>query len=224
MACIEDRVDSVIQRASEEIRCSKPVEMIFSSFGFRSPIMREKFAKIIPQNRTLKDKTCLIIPFAGFDIEKTFELEKQGLVDFGFNEKKILSVHDHSFTTCFFVPDYIYVPGGDPFKLLSEIKKRTLRSEIRHRVLTYKTVYIGVSAGAYVASPNIEYVKQLEDDNYGENEYNALGLVTSLIICHADHYSFSQIQYCEEISQTKPILVKDDQVVYFKNDKWSYVE
>lgn len=200
------------------------VEMMFSSFGFRSQIMREKFSKIIPQGRALKEKNCLIIPYAGFNTERTIELEKCGLIEFGFDKEKIISAKDDMLTNPSFVPDYIYVPGGDPFKLLSEIRKRKLYSRIRRLVLTNKTSYIGVSAGAYIASKSIEYVKQLEDDDYEENEYRALGLVSNPIICHSDHYMHSQIKSCEIIAMAKSILIRDDQLVHLKSDNWHYIE
>lgn len=131
---------------------------------------------------------------------------------------------DTMLTNPSFVPDYIYVSGGDPFKLLSEIRKRKLYSRIRRLVLTNKTSYIGVSAGAYIASKSIEYVKQLEDDDYEENEYRALGLVSNPIICHSDHYSHSQIKSCEIIAMAKSILIRDDQLVHLKSDNWHYIE
>lgn len=121
------------------------------------------------------------------------------------------------------MPDYIYIPGGDPFKLLSKIKENVLKSEIRLRVLTYKTVYIGVSAGAYVACPDIEYVKQLEDDNVIHEDYSALGLVQSSIVCHSDHYSYSQINSCESVFGRIVISIRDDQLVYYQNGKVEYI-
>ena len=142
------------------------VEMMFSSLGFRSQIMREKFSKIIPQGRALKEKNCLIIPYAGFNTERTIELEKCGLIEFGFDKEKIISAKDDM----------------------------------------------------------LEYVKQLEDDDYEENEYRALGLVSKPIICHSDHYTHSQIKSCEIIAMAKSILIRDDQLVHLKSDNWHYIE
>ena len=208
-------------KISDSVRCSRPVKMMFSSFGFRSPVMREKYAKVIKQGGALKEKSCMIIPFAGFNVERTFDAEKDGLIEFGFDPSMISVLgKDH---IPFYVPDYIYVPGGDPFKLLSKIKEYVLRSEVRLRVLTYKTVYIGVSAGAYVACPDIEYVKQLEDDNVMHEDYSALGLIQNCIVCHSDHYSYSRIKSCEKVSGKKVITIRDDQLVYCQNGIIEYV-
>ena len=55
---------------------TRSLKMIFSSFGFNSPILSEKFAKVIPQDESLQEKTCFVIPYAGFNTDKTFEREK----------------------------------------------------------------------------------------------------------------------------------------------------
>ena len=211
----------VSNKVSDSVRCSRSVKMMFSSYGFRSPVMREKYAKVIKQDETLKKKSCMIIPFAGFNVERTFDLEKDGLIEFGFDPSMITVLGKEHIPL--YVPDYIYVPGGDPFKLLSKIKEYILKSEIRLRVLTYKTVYIGVSAGAYVACPDIEYVKQLEDDNVMHEDYSALGLIQNSIVCHSDHYSYAQIKSCERVSGVEVITIHDDQLVYFQNGKIEYV-
>lgn len=218
---LEDCIYMANNKVSDSIRCSRPIKMMFSSYGFRSPIIREKYAKVIKQDETLKKKSCMIIPFAGFNTEKTYESEKGGLIEFGFDPSMIsLLDKDH---IPFYVPDYIYVPGGDPFKLLSNINEYVLRSEVRLRVLTYKSVYIGVSAGAYVACPDIEYVKHLEDDNVIHEDYSALGLVQNSIVCHSDHYSYSQIKSCENVSGKEVISIRDDQLVCYRNGKIEYV-
>ena len=207
---------------SDNVNCSHPVKMLFSSFGFRSPVMREKYAKVIKQDETLQKKSCLIIPFAGFNVERTFDAEKDGLIEFGF-DSSMISVLDKDHMP-FYAPDYIYVPGGDPFKLLSSIREYALKSEVRLRVLTNKTFYIGVSAGAYVACHDIEYVKQLEDDNVLQEDYSALGLIKKCIVCHSDHYSYSQIKSCESVSGIEAITIRDDQLVYYQEGKWDYLD
>lgn len=164
---MEDCIDMISNKVSNSVRCSRPVKMMFSSYGFRSPVMREKYAKVIKQDEALKKKSCMIIPFAGFNTEKTFDVKKCGLIEFGFDSERVFNA-DHVALVTTPVPDLIYVPGGDPFKLLTEIRERNLIPKIRKWVLDCKSIYVGVSAGAYVASQYIAYVKQLEDDNFCE--------------------------------------------------------
>ena len=202
---------------------TKPLKMLFSSFGFNSPVLSEKFAKVIPQDDSLHEKTCLVIPYAGFDTEKTFEREKQGLVNFGFNPNKIVFVRSRfDIAHCF--PDYIYVPGGDPFKLLNAIRENEILHDITECVRDKRVVYIGVSAGADIATESIEYVMQLEDNNViKDTRFSSLGLITESILCHYDHYSYSILKACEEVSGRSVMTIKDDQLLMFEDGKWSYV-
>lgn len=204
-------------------KATRPFKLIFTSFGFNSPVLKEKFAKVIPRDESLQEKTCLVVPYAGFDAEKTFEREKQGLVDFGFNPEKIELVRN-SFDIAFRFPDYIYVPGGDPFKLLNAIRENEILHDIAECVRDKRAVYIGVSAGADIATESIEYVMQLEDNNViKDKRFGALGLITESILCHYDHYSYSTLKACEEVSGRSVITIKDDQLLMFEDGKWSYV-
>ena len=90
-----------------------PVKLIFSSFGFNKPIPAEKFALVIDREQ-VKDKTCFVLPYAGFNVEKTFEREKAGLVNFGFSPENVLMLEREE-QILEKAPDYLYVPGGDPF-------------------------------------------------------------------------------------------------------------
>lgn len=198
--------------------------MMFSSFGFNSPILREKFAHVIPQDESLQKKTCFVIPYAGFNADKTFEREKQGLVSFGFNPDKIVYVKNrvdiaHQF------PDYIYVPGGNPFKLLNTIKELEIFQDIIDCVRDKHSVYIGVSAGADITTQSIEYVTQLEDNNeINDKDFKALGLISRCLLCHYDHYTYATLKVCQEVSGNFAMPINDTQLLIFENYKWKYIE
>ena len=201
----------------------KMFRLLLSSYGFNTPIMREKYAKVIPQGDDLYEKKCLIVPYAGFDVEKTFQREQQGLVEFGFNPDKIGIIGEHG-DVSFQLPDYIYVPGGDPFKLLRSIRENGVVQDIVEYVCDKGAVYIGVSAGADIATENIEYVTQLEDNNViDEKQFEALGLITESVLCHYDHYSYSTLKACREISGRSIVTINDDQLLMFEDGKWRYI-
>lgn len=121
-------------------------------------------------------------------------------------------------------PDYIYVPGGDPFKLLKSIREISILHEIVEYVRNKRAVYIGVSAGASIASENIEYVTQFEDNNVITNHlFGSLSLVHENIICHYDHYSYSTISACREVSGKPIMTIKDDQLLMYDDGKWEYI-
>ncbi|MBT2765455.1 Type 1 glutamine amidotransferase-like domain-containing protein [Paenibacillus sp. ISL-20] len=58
--------------------------------------------------------------------------------------------------------DFIYVSGGNTFYLLQELRKSGADKIITDQVNSGK-LYIGESAGSIITSPNIEYVKFMDD-------------------------------------------------------------
>jgi len=124
-----------------------------------------------------------------------------------------------------FRPDYIYVTGGDPFKLLTTVRELGINSSIVDCVTNKNSVYIGVSAGADIASDNIEYVTLLEDNNYiNTNDFKALGLISKTPLCHCDRRSPSLIKKCEEISTNPVVTIRDDELLVYKDGVFKYIE
>lgn len=199
------------------------MKLVLSSYGFNSPIIAEKYTQIIPPSAELEDKVCFVIPHAGYDLNKTFEREKNGLVKFGFNPENIYLIRSRrDMTSC--MPDYIYVPGGDPFKLLSSIKYMGIMSDISDYVKNKGTTYIGVSAGASIVTSNIEYVRQLEDNNViSDGDFEALALIKECILCHYDHYSFATFKKCQEVNGNPVVTINDNQLLLFNEEKWKYI-
>ena len=181
--------------------------LVFTSFGFRAPIVKEKLRDVIDP----KNKTILIIPFAGYNPISCALNEKNGLIDFGFKEDNIYICSDlSSFERAY---NYIYVPGGYTFKLLSTMQSMQLMESVKRAVENGAT-YIGVSAGAELATVNLEYVRFLEDNNYSLVDYNGLSLVREIIIPHADQHRLSeQMRSVFDTKQSTHILrIANDEV------------
>ena len=58
--------------------------------------------------------------------------------------------------------EILYVSGGNTFYLLQELKKKDLLGLIKAKV-SEGMVYIGESAGSVIASPDIAYIKYMDD-------------------------------------------------------------
>lgn len=58
--------------------------------------------------------------------------------------------------------EILYVSGGNTFYLLQELKKKDLLGLIKEKV-SEGMVYIGESAGSVIASPDIAYIKYMDD-------------------------------------------------------------
>ena len=94
---------------------------------------------------------------------------------------------------------------------------------IQHSVLDRGTIYIGVSAGADLATEDIEYVLELEDNNHAAKSFAALNLLPEAILCHYDHYFYATLKTVREVSQKEVLTIRDDQVILYENGSWQYV-
>ena len=124
--------------------------------------------------------------------------------------------------------DYIYVSGGNTFFLLQELKKTGADKIIIEQINAGK-LYIGESAGSMVLSPNIEYVKEMDDYTVATelNSYDALHVLDFYPVPHHTNAPFKKAvekiiaQYettlcLSPISNSQVILVQGDHVEIVK--------
>lgn len=213
---------SVYEKLKEELQETKPYRLLISSYGFESPIMTEKFKKVI-FGENLSEKKCLVIPYADKNPKNAFEEIKQHLIDFGFDGDNILMVKEFSDLLISF-PDYVYVSGGDPFLLLKTINDLDLREFLIECIKEKRATYIGISAGADILTKSIEYVTLFEDNNVIKNDdFSALSLIDEGVLCHYDHRSYSLLKACKEISGEEFLTLNDDQLIEIKDGSWQYI-
>ena len=187
--------------------------LILSSSGFNTRQVRLKIGEIIAD----KTENMLIIPIASFLGMETSERERNCAAMLGFNKENIY-IYDES------KPDellnmkfcYIAVLGGHTLKLLSKVRELHLDTFIKEQV-SDGAVYMGFSAGAYLACDDIEYVKHY-DKNDGfitDDNFDALGLTDKYILCHFDYRDENDIQLCRLHigDETELITLNNDQLV-----------
>ncbi len=89
--------------------------------------------------------------------------------------------------------DFIYVTGGNTFYLLQELK-RTGTDKIIIEEVNAGKLYIGESAGAIVASANIEYAKGMDNMKKAPDltNFDALGLVDFYPVPHYESSPFQK--------------------------------
>ena len=187
--------------------------IILTSYGFRSPVVAEKVREYInPENMNV-----LVIPFAGFDSEKTAATEiKNGLLPFGFLPENIYVVNETDTGINREINfDMIYVPGGNPFKLLRQAQKCNLHSRVIELV-SNGTIYFGVSSGADFACEDIEYLKLVEDCDYNIENYKGLGLLTEKVLCHVDQRDMGTLQRVRDYDDRKTIFLRNDEVLVIR--------
>lgn len=89
--------------------------------------------------------------------------------------------------------DCIYIPGGNTFYLLQELRKTGVDELIKQYILTGK-LYIGESAGAMITAPNIEYVSLMDDPEKGKEltDFEALNVVNFSTVPHLWCFPFAK--------------------------------
>ena len=171
-------------------------------------------------NEDLKGKIIAFIPTASLTESIRFyvktgkkALEKVGMI---VEEVEITRFSNEEISSILHKCDYIYITGGNTFFLLQELKRKGVDKIISEQVKSGK-LYIGESAGAIIASPDTEYMKNVNFDPIEKapelEDYSSLGLVDFYTIPHYGNFPFKKkgekvIQLYNEKLQLIPISNK----------------
>lgn len=163
-----------------------------SSFSHVSDLL-EKF-----YGETIKGKTITFIPtacnvesYTGYMDNDRKALEKLGIRVIELDVSKESST-DH-IENIINKNDMIFIGGGNTFYLLQELRK-SKADKIILEAINKNKLFIGVSAGSIITSPNIEYSKKMDDITkapYLKN-FDGLNLVDFYVLPHYLNEPFSK--------------------------------
>ena len=140
----------------------------------------------------LKGRTVTYIPTAAIaeEIEGMAEAETKMLEDLGLtvDELEVSTASRETVREKLMKNDMIFVGGGNTFFLLQELKRSGADQIIAQEVEKGK-FYIGESAGAIAACPDIGYsaVMDVPDKAPGLTDYTGMGLVDFYVVPHLGH-------------------------------------
>ncbi len=127
--------------------------------------------------------------------------------------------------------DIIFVNGGNTFYLLKWVRESGFDKVVPH-FLKRGRLYVGVSAGSYIACPTIEQAtwKHQDRNRVGLTNFAALGLVPFLITAHFEENYRTIVQRAAQrttypivaLSDTQAVLVKDGKVNVLGTGKREY--
>lgn len=137
-----------------------------------------------------------------------------------FSEYDITGKTKQDLDTAFKNYDMVYVTGGNTFYLMQQMRSSGFKEAISKK-LEEGATYFGTSAGASVACPDIDYMKDMDDASQGDAENTkGLNLVDFLILPHAEenHPHFADAieritGKCKNSSETL-ICLRDDQALW----------
>ena len=186
--------------------------IILGSVGFHDTMNRLKIGELLPH----QNGTMLIIPFARTFEAEAAKKEKNGAAMLDFKEEKIF-VFDRAKAEELMSRDYDYIVvlGGNTFKLLHEVREYHLDSFIKAQAAN-GAVYLGFSAGACLACPDVGYVQDFDENPYiTDGNYTALGLMEQYVLCHSDIRDPGDIQKCRAYLGDGPELmtIKEHELV-----------
>lgn len=123
--------------------------------------------------------------------------------------------------------DYLFVSGGNTFYLLQELKNSGADQLIIDHITKGK-LYIGVSAGSVILSPNIEYIKLLDDPGKA-NKLNGFTGLNILDFYPLPHYTNEPFREAVEgtIYQKKDILnlvpISNTEAIEVKGENYTVI-
>ena len=185
--------------------------------------VKEEICKILP-----KSAKIAYITTASKVEEDTFYVEedRQALREAGFDVEDIdiEGKNENELRGLLNGKDAIYVQGGNPFYLLKSVKASGFDVIIKELVKK-GIIYIGVSAGSYIACPTIEmaYWKQRDRDNFGMTDLTGMSLVPFLVSAHFET-KYTEIIKQEILNTNYQVrILTDKQAILVKNSEISLV-
>lgn len=194
--------------------------LFLSSAGIRFPIVKNELLKIFPKPLN-KLKLAHIITASKVEENPVFVKDDQDVMEErkiqvekvdidGNNEKELMEILGGK--------DVIYVNGGNGFYLLKKVYESGFDKVVKS-LIKKGVVYVGVSAGTYIACPTIEMHewKKVRDNHYGLKNLNAMNLVPFLISVHYNREKYRE-KVKDGMSKTKyPVkILTDDQALLIK--------
>lgn len=173
------------------------------------PIHQTKIAHIttaskIENNLGYLEKENLIMREVGFNVEN-IDIE-------GKNENELRALLGYK--------DIIYVQGGNTFYLLKHARASGFDKVVKE-LIKKGVIYVGVSAGSYIACPTIEMAnwKHPDKNTVRLTDLKGLNLVPFLLSVHFDPQYTPTLK--NEISNAKyPVkILTDSQAILVRDDK-----
>ncbi|MFH1173014.1 MAG: Type 1 glutamine amidotransferase-like domain-containing protein [bacterium] len=191
------------------------------------PETREHFLSLLDKKPA--DVVVAFIPTAAWP-EKNHEyiqLAKNELRELGINRIKevdLKSENKQSLLEKLADCDVIYVNGGNTFYLLEQARKSGF-TEIIRSLLDQGKIYLGVSAGSYLACPTILAAGWGQADENVANlaDLTALNLVPFIIVAHFQRKEREEIENEAKKVKYPVIALNDQQAILVKDGSYEII-
>lgn len=188
--------------------------------------IKEEILKILPKPPS-KLKLAHIITASTPEQNKEYVIkDKQRMIDMGFavEDIDIEDKNEEKLRMLLQDKDIICVRGGNTFYLLKQARLSGFDKVVKELVNQNK-IYIGISAGSYIACPTIEQAtwKHKVSGDFGVTDYNALHFVPFLITAHFKEEYRVLVEKGVKTTQYPVVALCDTQAVLVEDGKWKIV-
>jgi len=190
----------------------------------KASVVMADIAKKLPNSPS--DLKLAFIPTAGDpygDNKPWMDADRKNLVDLGFKVEDFDLKNKTEAQTRNILPDFdvIFVAGGNTFYLL-DWARRSGFDKVAKKLVEKGTIYIGSSAGSYLACPTIEAAgwKHADRNTPGLKDLTSLGLVDFITSCHYKPEYREAVKKGRKSTTLKVITLTDRQ--YIKSDGKKY--
>lgn len=172
-----------------------------------------------------ENSTIGFIPTASeLDNDRLYmEKDRENLIKMGFNviEIDISKLSKQEIVEKLNSVNVIFVAGGNCFYLLQQLKIKDVLQELIE--FANNKIHIGLSAGACIACPSIDYLEKLDDKSQAPllKNYKAMNLVDFYILPHyksKEKYTKLADEIESEYKNYKFIKLTNEQAIIVKND------
>ena len=196
--------------------------MLLTSAGMN---VKEEILKILP--KPPKELKLTHITTASIDEKNKdyFHKETQIMKELGFQvtEADISGMTEGKVRKLLKDTNIIYIQGGNTYYLLKSIKESGFDKVVKE-LLEKGVIYIGVSAGSYVAGPTIEQADWIHEHNrFGLTDLTAMNLVPFLLMVHYVPEYKSILKEKIQKSKYEFKILTDDQAILVKGDNYKLV-
>lgn len=188
--------------------------------------VKEEINKILPKPAN-QLRLAHVITASKPDLNKDYvRKDKQRLVDMGFQVEDIdiEGKTPQELRKTFKNKDIVCVQGGNTFYLLRAVKESGFDIVIKE-LMSKGAIYIGISAGSYIACPTIKQATWRHQDrnHFGLTDFSALKLVPFIIIAHFEEKYRKIIEDGAKTTKCPIVALYDTQAVLVENNKYKIV-
>lgn len=190
-------------------------KILLTSNGLSTPKIMFAFKSLFIN--PIENVSILFIPTASRTENEMVYVKKSynELIESGVKKNNIIwldidKIHESS--KYFDSVDCIFVCGGNTYYLLSKLKE----SGLDHKIISSIAkgiAYVGVSAGSIIASPSIDYIGFLDENDTGLINFNALELIDQYVIPHYEKSFNNQLTFSKTF-----VCITDESAILYDNN------